>query len=122
MSTDRYQGRDLFRALVHESLMVESNWKTRLQAAIDRDGRSRREISTAAGMSYNFISQMFLDGKAPSIENFTKLCLTLGVSPIYVLTGAEMTPETEILLERWAKVPSHRRRALLSLLSEDPLA
>lgn len=100
--------------------MDESGWKKRLHEALANDGRSYREISRAAGLSYNYVSQVFTDRKSPSIDNFIAICRTLGVSPIHIITGAEVTPETEALLEAWAQVPSYRRKALLSLISERP--
>lgn len=100
--------------------MTESDWKARLREAIEGDSRSKREISTAAGLGYNYISQVLSDSKTPTVDNFVKLCRVLGVSPIYIMTGADVTPELETLLDAWARTPPFRRRAVLALIREDP--
>jgi len=102
--------------------MTDDGWINRLREARAKDGRSLRAISMAAGVGENFLSQMLRYGKAPSIDNFIKVCRALDVSPIHILTGAPVTPEMEALLEAWAKVPSYRRKALLALITEQPAA
>lgn len=102
--------------------MNESDWKERLQVAIERDSRSKREISTAAGLGYNYISQVLADSKTPTVDNFVKLCRVLGVSPLYILTGAEMTPDLEAMIEAWSQLPLRRQKAYLLLMRDDSLA
>lgn len=123
MSTDRDNVRALFRVLGIDSRMGDSGWEKRLKEALAKDRRSYSAISKAAGLSRNFVSQMFTDEKAPSIDNFAAICRVLGVSPIYIWTGAPMTPEMEILLERWAQLAPDRKVAILALMDtmrDDP--
>lgn len=97
--------------------MAESfDWKGRLQEAVTKDGRSRREISAAAGMSYNYLSQILSDEKMPKIENIEKVCRALGVSPVYILSGIDITPRVEELIRIFSEAPEHLQLAMLALL------
>jgi hypothetical protein len=84
----------------------------RLREAIDADGRSDSAISTAAGFTRSYVSHIFNQGADPSVESLLKLCATLDVSPAYILTGAQVTPEGERLLKAWPKLAEIRRHAL----------
>lgn len=92
------------------------DWKGRLQEAVAKDGRSRREISTAAGMSYNYLSQILSDEKMPKIENLENVCRALGISPVYILSGIEITPRVEELIRIFSDAPEHLQLAMLALL------
>ena len=98
---------------------MEGTWKTRLLAAIDADPRSDRKISKAAGNGVNFISELRLTDKEPSIEKVLKLADTLGVSLSYVFLGRDATPEEEAFLGLYSAAPPNKRRAVVELLSPD---
>jgi hypothetical protein len=61
---------------------MKGNWRDRLLAAIDEDGRSDRAISLAAGLGPNFIGQLrgtkSAAPKKPNIEYVRKISSALG--------------------------------------------
>lgn len=75
-------------------------WRKRLLTAVDRDQRSDRRISIAAGLGENFVNQLRRHKKVPTIESFLALVDVLGTaSAIYVLTGVEMNSRVATLLQ-----------------------
>lgn len=85
--------------------MNKEAWQLRLEQAIDAakaDGRikSKRQLSRNAGLSENWVSQMINEGKMPRTDNFRRLCAALGVSTTYIMKGADLTKETEDLIEK----------------------
>lgn len=55
-------------------------WRTRLAAAIEQSGKSKREVSLAAGLGANYIQQIFKDGKEPSVSNLLAIAGALNKS------------------------------------------
>ena len=100
--------------------MGASDWRARLSAAIEADARSYRDLSLKAGLGENYVVQMKRSGKTPTIDKFLALCSTLGVSPVYILTGAYLDRDAEELLGLWAKAQPAQRDALLKLLGFQP--
>lgn len=98
------------------SQMRYENFTTRLMNAIDADGRSDRAISLAAGLGENYVNQMRLYGKEPSIICAGKLADALNVSLAYVLLGTEITRRDEEFVQLLREVPPHGRQAVLQLL------
>jgi len=92
-SRENYFGRDLSCDKREFIAMNESDWKTRLQVAIDSDGRSRAAICEAAGLSRNYIGSIYTDGREPTVSKFITLCVALNVSPAYIISGVDATPE-----------------------------
>ena len=108
-------------AIVQEEVWkaAENNeaWIERLLRAIESDPRSMRRVALDAGLSVNFVSQFKSgDRVSTTVGNLLKLCETLTVSPIYILTGAQLSPELDRLIEVWGKADKDQRSALLTLL------
>lgn len=60
----------------------------RLQKAADRDGRSHRAISIAAGLAPGTLGDILKNpDRSPSVRNLTALARTLGVSPSWLIEG-----------------------------------
>lgn len=97
--------------------MTDANWRSRIEAALQRDGRSMRDISLAANLSHGYLHGILRDGKEPTLDRFAKICEELNVSLAYALVGLEMSPETERLIGEIEGSPG-KRAALLSILSK----
>lgn len=67
-------------------------WRVRLAAALDESGKSKREVSIAAGLGPNYIREILKDGKEPSVGNLMAIAAALNVS-VSGLCG-ENTPHT----------------------------
>lgn len=95
--------------------MADEPWRIRLQAAIDRDGRSFRDISISAGLSHGYLHGVLSDGKEPTLDRFMKVCAELGVSATYILLGVNVSAETEEIVRALEANPG-KRAAILALL------
>jgi transcriptional regulator with XRE-family HTH domain len=92
-------------------------WLDRLRTAIERDGRSLREISIAAGASPGYLHSLLHGTKAPTIDKLAAVVAELRVSLTHVLLGVEIDATAERLLRAWAAYPEEKRAALLELLN-----
>lgn len=64
----RYNGHTLLRSPCYAEHM-QHDWKSRLIEAIDRDGRSGRELSRKLKIGPNAISELRLTDKAPAFDS-----------------------------------------------------
>lgn len=94
--------------------MVEG-WLQRLRKAVADDGRRARSISIAAGLGPNHLGEVFTKGKTPSVDKLLRLCAELHVSATYVLTGSEVTPESEEMLSILGALGVEEQGTLLAL-------
>ena len=97
--------------------MTEVGWRARLQAALDKDGRSMRDVSLAAKLSAGYVHGILRDGKEPTLDRFIRICRALNVSATYVLLGAQVSPEAEQIVRLLEDRPE-QRDAILALLSK----
>jgi transcriptional regulator with XRE-family HTH domain len=98
-------------------LTMTAGWLDRLRAAIERDGRSLREISMASGASPGYLHSLLNGTRAPTIDKLAAVVSALGISLTYILLGVEMDATAERLLKAWAAYPEEKRAALLELLN-----
>lgn len=94
---------------------MQDEWRDRLEKAIERDGRTLRDISLGAGLSHGYLHGILRDGKEPTLDRFLRICQELGLSSAYALTGADVSFETEEVL-RLIEGDQEARRAFLALL------
>lgn len=103
----------------------KNTWRERLAAEVEVFGRgdkpSMRAVSFEAGMGPGYLHGVLEDGKEPSIDRLLKICATLKVSIIYILSGIKISPETEELIRLIEEHPD-RREALLRLIEPRPSA
>lgn len=100
-------------------IAMDDNWYPRLVAAIEADGRSKRQISEAAGFGPNFVQQMIKQGKVPSADKLQGLLRALGTHQMfYVLTGIEVRPEDEAFLRIALAAPQKVRDRMRDLMLE----
>lgn len=98
---------------------MDSNWYPRLVAAIEADGRSKREISEAAGFGPNYVQQMIKDGKEPTASKLQSLLAALGTHQMfYVLTGIEVSQDDEAFLRIVLQSPPRVRARMRDLMLE----
>jgi len=80
--------------------MIDSGWRDRLQAALDKKGKSAREISLKAGKGPGYLHSILKEGKDPTVESMGAVCDALEVSVASILLGVEMSRNTEEILKR----------------------
>ena len=88
---------------------------TRLETAIKADGRAPRAISLAAKLGPNYLSEMLTKGKVPGIDKLIRLCDELNVSTTYILTGTQVSPESEEMLALLAVLNNEQQSTLLAV-------
>jgi len=95
---------------------MATDWRTRLTDAIEKDGRSRREIARECGFGTNFVSELLAGEKAPSTDRVVKLAEVLEISLAYIFTGVEMSRQDEEFLKIVAGMSDKEKEHLLGLL------
>ncbi len=97
--------------------MQGSEWRARLEDAIEKSGRSKREISLAAGKGAGYVHSVLKEGKDPTIDNLIAICGVIGVSLTQILYGVQMSQETEEILSLIESNPN-MRSGILQILRE----
>lgn len=97
---------------------MSEEWFERLIAAIEASGRPKRDISLGAGLGHGYVHAMMADGRQPTVGNFLSLCEELGVSPLEILSGTGLGPETDRLLSLFGSLNQDQRSAVLNLLQQ----
>lgn len=95
--------------------MADEAWRTRLEAAVEKDGRALREISIGAGLSHGYLHGILRDNKEPTLDRFIKVCDEIDVSLSYILLGANISKDTEQIVSALEGDES-TRMAVLALL------
>lgn len=95
--------------------MANTTWRERLKAAIERKGRSNRDVSLATGHSPGYLHGVLVNGKEPGVDSLVKVCAEVGVSLTEIVFGAEMSPETEKLLKLFAGLTDDQKADFLRI-------
>ncbi len=98
--------------------MLKDAWRGRLAAALEQSGKSKREVSIAAGMGAGYVHSLLGEGKDPTVQNLIKVCEVIGVSLSFVLYGYELTAENEEILRLLKAATPGERKGLLQILRE----
>jgi len=96
-------------------LVMKDGWRQRLSAAAKADGRSLRAISLASRLGANYLSELLTKGKEPSVSKLLALCEQLNVSATFILTGTEVSAESEEMLSILASLPAEQQATILAL-------
>lgn len=88
--------------------MQGNDWRVRLEDAINKSGRSKRELSLAAGKGPGYLFSILSEGKDPTIDNLIAICAALNVSLSKILYGIEISPQTEEILSLIEDNPKSR--------------
>lgn len=112
----RHKGRALH--LVSADIAdMEREWRVRLSEALDKSGKSKREVSLAAGCGPGYLHDVLHPDqpKDPTIERLLRICQELNVSLTWIAYGVEMNEADERLLRAFASLTQKQRDALLDL-------
>ena len=80
--------------------MLSHDIRARIHDAVQRDGRSMRAISLAAGLNQHFVAQLLSTGREPGVGQFLALCEELGVTVGSIIFGVDVTPKQEELARK----------------------
>ena len=116
MSSVLYEGRAVLSEIADIRLMHDGRWRDRLAFAVEASGKSKRQISLAAGMGPGYVHSILSEGKDPTIEPFLKICSEINTSLTHIIYGYNVSPEDEEFLRLISEAPERERAALLSLL------
>lgn len=94
-------------------------WKARLAAGMKKNGKSKREVSLAAGMGPGYVHSILKEGKDPTIDHLIKICEAADLSLYYVLIGIEASRETEEIV-KLLEASKSKRQGLVQLLLDAP--
>lgn len=94
------------------------DWLGRIRAAIEADGRSLRAISVAAGLGPNYVSEMIGKKKVPAVDKLLRLCRELKVSATFILTGADISGDSEEMLSLLGKLSVEEQATVQSLVRQ----
>lgn len=94
---------------------MDDEWRSRLKKAIQADGRKPRTVSLAAKLGPNYLGEVLKKGKVPGIDKLLRLCSELNVSATYILSGADVSPQSEEMQTILSRLPSDRQETLLTL-------
>ncbi len=94
----------------------EAPWFRRLLTAIEQSGMSYRAISLKAGISHTYVAQLVTEHKMPSVEKMLEICEALDVSPIRILTGADVDPEALEMVKIFSRLTVDQQNSILSLM------
>lgn len=76
----------------------DDGWRNRLKAAIEKSGRSQGDVATSCGLSRGYFTNVFRDGKEPTVGNLISIAHELNVSLSTILYGYDVSPETEEIM------------------------
>ena len=114
-----YEGRAEISHLEDIVRMQGTEWRARLEDAIEKSGRSKREISLAAGKGPGYVFSILSEGKDPTIDNLIAICGAINVSLTQILYGVQMSPETQEILSLIESNPNMRSGILQILREKD---
>lgn len=98
-------------------LSMQDGWYNRLLVAVEKDGRSKRDLSKAAGRGVNFVQQLFRNGKEPGADKLASLLDALGPeAALYVMTGLEMSAEDQALLQFLSNYGPEEKKAARAVI------
>ncbi len=102
-------------ALYGETMNIDG-WRERLNAALEKSGRSKRSISLAAGKGAGYLHSILSEGKEPTIESLARICHEINITMNYILYGQGASPEDKEFIELISKLSPEERQAVLTLL------
>lgn len=96
--------------------MKSTEWKKRLADGIRDKGKSKREVSLAAGLGPGYVHSLLKEDKDPTIDNLIEVCRAANLSVIWILFGVQMSRETEDIVRALEDASPDQRRGLLQFL------
>jgi transcriptional regulator with XRE-family HTH domain len=102
-----------------KSPAMAEQWRDRLREAVERKGKSLREISLSAGCGPGYLFDILESTKEPSIGRLMRLADALDVTLPWLLYGTNISAEEERFLRAYAKLSPRQRQAILDLANAD---
>ncbi len=92
----------------------------RIQELLKERDWSMYQLSQRAGIPQSTLSNLFIRYNAPTIPTLEKICSALGItlSEFFRDTSSAPSSDDERILDKWHKLSSEGKEALLKLLSE----
>jgi len=97
-------------------VMSINKWRQRLANSLEKNGKSKRSVSLAAGMGAGYLHSILVEEKDPTIESLVKICKEIQVSIAYIIYGYNVTPIQEEFLRLFELASPADRQAILTLL------
>jgi transcriptional regulator with XRE-family HTH domain len=95
--------------------MADGDWRKRLEAAIERSGKSERALSRAIGRSAGYVNQILNDGKEPGIDSLVALATELDMSASELIYGVRMSASAEKLLRLFGSLTTEQQDQFLQM-------
>lgn len=92
------------------------NWRDRLTIIMNEQNISARNLSLKAGLSENFVGQMFRTGRDPSISNIVKICAALNIAPANILFGVRISEQEQQLLTLTSQLSKNSYNIFVELM------
>lgn len=97
--------------------MLNADWRARLAEAVEKNDKSARAISLAAGLGPGYVHSILKEGKDPTVDNLLAIAKQVNLSLSYLIYGVDLSRESEELLQLIQERP-HSRRAVLDILRD----
>lgn len=65
--------------------LPNNDWRKKLREAVEKSGRSKRDISIKAGLGHGYIHELLTTAKVPNIDNLSAVAAQLNVSVMELL-------------------------------------
>lgn len=89
--------------------------RSRIEQELDRQRRSRTEVSLASGNSKGYLTNILSRGQVPTVDRLQAICDALGVSMAYIMYGVDIPPDSNEVFDLMKRDPE-KFRALVALL------
>lgn len=89
--------------------------RQRLDEEVTRQRRSRKEVSTAAGLSEGYLHNILTREQIPTVDKLDAICRSLGVSLPWIMYGVELPADYAEIFQLLEKNPK-KFYALLALI------
>ncbi len=95
---------------------MSEDWFNRLVVAVNNCGKSKRAISLDAGLSETYVHQMVRYEKVPTVDKFMRICDSIGVNSVEILTGGAPAQHSPHLSKLFSLLSEQTQDALLTML------
>lgn len=92
---------------------------TRLRQLMDARGWSEYRVAKESGLSESTIANIYRRNNVPTIATLEAICSGFGITLSEFFANGrmvELTPEVNVLLEKWLRLSPKKRAALLKLM------
>jgi ribonucleoside-diphosphate reductase alpha chain len=80
--------------------MAIVDWRARLSAAIQKSGKSAREVSIAAGKGAGYVHSILKERKEPTVDSLLAVCLALNISVTDLIVDDQYSEDMTEIIDR----------------------